>query len=108
MDKCSIYSKLAVFFFIHGGAYSVGDGTNYSNGQDLLMDSCIIVVTINYRLGPFGGANFNLPGLTGNMGLKDVRCGLQWVHDNIEYFGGDPNSITVVGQSSGLKKQSKY
>lgn len=51
--------------------------------------------------GPFGFANFNKYGYTGNMGFKDQREALKWVKNNIVYFGGDPNAITIMGQSSG-------
>lgn len=87
--------------FIHGGAYLEGDGTDLYQGPDFLIEQNVVFVTLNYRLGPFGFANFDLDGYTGNMGLKDQRLALKWVKENIVFFGGNPESITVVGQSAG-------
>lgn len=56
---------------------------------------------MNSRLGPFGYLSLDLPEYSGNMGFKDQALALQWVNENIEYFGGDKNSVTVFGHSSG-------
>lgn len=61
----------------------------------------VILVTINYRLYAFGFLRIDDEGITGNMALKDVKLALRWTHDNIEKFGGDKDSITAIGQSSG-------
>lgn len=70
-------------------------------GADLLMQKNVVLVTINYRLGPFGFANFEEDGYTGNMGFKDQQLALKWVSENIDEFGGDPDSITLAGAAAG-------
>ena len=96
-----------VLFFIHGGSLTSGN-TSYSeyNGESLARRG-IIVVNCAYRLGVFGYyANELLQqespnGTTGNYGLLDQIAALQWVHDNIASFGGDPAQITIAGESAG-------
>ncbi|XP_031627747.1 venom carboxylesterase-6-like [Contarinia nasturtii] len=94
-------AKLPVMFFIHGGAFTEGDSTNGFYGPDMFIEQNIVLVTFDYRLGPFGFCNFNLPGLTGNMGFKDQQVALEWIYNNIKYFGGNPHKITVFGESAG-------
>jgi para-nitrobenzyl esterase len=99
-------SGLPVMYWIHGGGNSIGDGGSYS-GAALAMKRDVVVVTINYRLGPLGW--FNHPGLatgnpeddSGNYGTLDAIRGLQWVRDNVGQFGGDPDNVTVFGESAG-------
>lgn len=94
-------ARLPIMFYVYGGAFALGDGTDGLYGPDLLMENRVILITINYRLGPFGFWNFEMPGLTGNMGIKDLQVGLKWVKTNARFFGGDPDAITVFGQSAG-------
>ncbi|MFI9388626.1 carboxylesterase family protein [Kutzneria sp. NPDC052558] len=85
-----------VLFWIHGGGFSSGSGGwDWYDGGLLAANHDIVVVTINYRLGPFGylGAD--------NLGAQDQQAALEWVHENIAAFGGDPGQITVGGQSAG-------
>ncbi|XP_011259279.2 venom carboxylesterase-6 [Camponotus floridanus] len=91
--------SMPVLFWIHGGAFQLGSGTIY--GATYLMDSDVILVTINYRLGPMGFLSTEDEIVPGNMGLKDQNMALRWVFQNIESFGGDPNGITLFGQSAG-------
>ena len=97
---------LPVMVWIHGGTFLVGSGAQY-DGHVLAEKGHLIVVTINYRLGPFGFlANRSLDGadpahLSGNYGLLDQQAALRWVKDNIEPFGGDPGKVTVAGESAG-------
>ncbi|XP_031619767.1 esterase E4-like [Contarinia nasturtii] len=91
--------KMPVIFFVHGGGYMSG-GSSWHAG-DILLDEDIVLVTINYRLGPFGFLSLNTADYSGNMGLKDQLLALKWVNDNIEFFGGNKNSITMFGQSTG-------
>jgi len=97
--------KLPVFFWIHGGGY--GGGYSYEmefDGEAMCKRGCILV-TINYRCNSFGF--FAHPELTarfgksGNAGMYDQIAALKWVHENIAAFGGDPDNITVHGQSAG-------
>jgi para-nitrobenzyl esterase len=98
---------LPVMFWIHGGADLGGSASSdlYKDGS--LPEHGVVLVTINYRLGVFGFLAH--PALTaesphhasGNYGLMDQILALRWVHDNIARFGGDPNNITVFGQSAG-------
>jgi para-nitrobenzyl esterase len=99
-------SNLPVMFWIHGGGNSIGHGGSY-NGATLATRENVVLVVINYRLGPLGW--FSHPALdrgdplddSGNFGTLDAVAGLQWTRDNITAFGGDPNNVTVFGESAG-------
>jgi carboxylesterase type B len=98
---------LPVLFFIHGGGNVNGQSIFY-NGTALVQHSIsihepVIYVGINYRIGGFGfltSSEFQAAGVS-NLGLKDQYLALQWVHDNIKSFGGDPAKVTIFGESSG-------
>ncbi|KAK4064343.1 hypothetical protein Trihar35433_7860 [Trichoderma harzianum] len=100
-------SKLPVVFFIYGGAFESGatqgvDSTNLIQAS-IASGTPIIFVAANYRLGGFGflaGKELLNDGST-NLGLRDQRLALQWVADNIEQFGGDPDKVTLWGFSAG-------
>ncbi|MHA1467980.1 MAG: carboxylesterase/lipase family protein, partial [Promethearchaeota archaeon] len=93
--------KRPVMFWIHGGSYKTG-GANRYDGIPLATRGDIVVVIINYRLGPFGFLYLpNVPGISANVGLLDQIAALKWVKKNIVRFGGDPNNITVFGESAG-------
>lgn len=78
-------------------------GRSDSHNPEFFMDGAeVIFVTFNYRGGVFGFLNLGTKDISGNMGLKDQQCALSWVYDNIDSFGGDCNSITLLGCSSGL------
>ncbi|XP_031623232.1 esterase B1-like [Contarinia nasturtii] len=91
--------KLPVMVYIYGGGFEFGTARFY--GPDFLMDTNVIVVTFNYRVGPFGFLSLNLPEYSGNMGMKDQVLALKWVYENIAQFGGDKNQITLFGHSAG-------
>jgi para-nitrobenzyl esterase len=99
--------RLPVMFWIHGGSNMGGSGTGSLYNDGTLRGHGVVVVTINYRLGVFGF--FAHPALTaesdrhasGDYGLLDQILALQWVHENIAKFGGDPDNVTVFGQSAG-------
>ena len=99
--------KLPVAFYIHGGAFLNGFGSEIEFDGEAFARRGVILVTINYRLGAFGF--FAHPGLKqedpdgccGNYGIYDQIAALQWVRDNIANFGGDPDKITIFGQSAG-------
>ncbi|KAF2904193.1 hypothetical protein ILUMI_01985 [Ignelater luminosus] len=92
-------SNLDVIVHIHGGAFMMGD-PNYA-GPEYLIDRNIVYVTINYRLSAFGFLSTEDDVVLGNMGLKDQVMALRWVQNHIKSFGGNPNSITIVGVSAG-------
>lgn len=71
-------------------------------GPDFLIERDIILVHFNYRVGMFGFMSLGTPEISGNMGLKDQQLALRWTYENIEYFGGDKNKITLSGQSAGM------
>lgn len=90
---------LPVVFYIHGGAFMFGSSRQM--GPDLLVNEDIVLVTVNFRLGPFGFMSLGTPEYSGNMALKDQLLALKWVKENIQLFGGNPKRITVYGHSSG-------
>ncbi|XP_052086543.1 neuroligin-4, X-linked-like [Mytilus californianus] len=92
--------KYPVMIWIHGGAYQIGQSSIYS-GENLVNYGDVIVVTINYRLGPFGFLATKDPDSMGNLGLWDQQLAIKWVHENIDFFGGDSNRITLFGESAG-------
>ena len=93
---------LPVMVYIHGGGFQLGSiFFSLSDASFLASYGEVIVVSINYRLGPFGflyGGNSDAPG---NVGFHDQLLGLKWVQENIENFGGDPNKVTIFGESAG-------
>jgi len=96
--------KRAVLFYIHGGSFTEGSGSDSEyEGTNLVRDGDVVLVTINYRLGALGFMDFSYlgNGFTANCGLWDVLAALKWVNKNIEAFGGDPENVTVCGQSAG-------
>ncbi|MFB9430642.1 carboxylesterase/lipase family protein [Streptoalloteichus tenebrarius] len=90
---------LPVLFWIHGGAYTFGSSAQPDYDAAALAASGLVVVTSNHRLG-FEGFG-HVPGLPDNRGLLDQVAALRWVRDNIAVFGGDPDNVTIAGQSSG-------
>lgn len=102
--------KRPVLFNIHGGAFQTGDHTLNSDPLGTTAMDCVLV-TANYRLGVLGflqidrylGEEYIQ---SGNCGMLDIIKALEWVHENIQNFGGDPEKITVAGQSAGAKMAS--
>ncbi|KAF2897292.1 hypothetical protein ILUMI_08884, partial [Ignelater luminosus] len=92
--------SLNVIINIHGGAFVSGDPQS-STGPGYIMDKDLIHVSMNYRLGILGFLSTEDEVVPGNNGLKDQVFAMKWVKDNIKYFGGNPNSITLIGASSG-------
>ncbi|MDY6903741.1 MAG: carboxylesterase family protein [Thermodesulfobacteriota bacterium] len=99
--------KKPVMFWIHGGGESVGEGGIY-NGRELAERHNVVVVTFNYRLGPFGWFShplLNVDGSaedqSGNFGTLDIIFALKWVQQNIGAFGGDRDNVMVFGESAG-------
>jgi len=99
-------SKLPVMFWIHGGGYSGGGSSEPRHNGDFLPLKGVVLVTINYRLGVFGFlATADMAkeanGAAGNFGLLDSVAALRWVKQNIAEFGGDPDNVTIFGESAG-------
>lgn len=99
-----IEDRLPVMVWIHGGAFTAGSSNIplYDGTQMALRGECVIV-TINYRLGPLGFLHLSPlgEGFDSNAGLSDQALALQWVQRNIAAFGGDPDNVTVFGESAG-------
>ena len=92
-------SGLPVMVWIHGGSFVFGTGASYDASQ-LALQGDVVVVTINYRLGPLGFLSH--PALEDeNLALQDQQAALRWVRDNAQAFGGDPRRVTVFGESAG-------
>lgn len=96
-----------VMVFIHGGGFAIGSGSRPTqDGSDLARQG-VVVVTFNYRLGPFGFLAHpalsaeSERGVSGNYGLLDQIAALAWVKRNIAAFGGDPERVTIFGESAG-------
>ena len=93
--------RLPVLFWIYGGGLVQGSGSKPFYDGDSLARRGAVVVTINYRLGAFGFFTHPDLGAAGNWGLLDQIAALQWVRDNIARFGGDPDKVTIFGESAG-------
>jgi para-nitrobenzyl esterase len=104
--------KLPVLVYIHGGSFTGGCGHEKHFDGPVWPAKGVIGVTLNYRLGPLGFAC--LPelkqeaGITGNYGLFDQMTAIRWVRDNIASFGGDPENITIMGQSAGAMSVQQH
>jgi para-nitrobenzyl esterase len=99
--------KRPVMVWIHGGGFAQGSGSSIGyNGRKLAVRGNTVIVTINYRLGSLGFWNLNevtggnVPA-KGNEGLLDQVAALEWVKNNIASFGGDPDNVTIFGESAG-------
>src|SRR5229473_2586028 len=103
-------AKRPVMVWLHGGGFSTGSGSGATTeGTNLAHSGNVVVVSLNHRLNVLGftylgeqaGSDF---ALSGGIGVLDLVFALQWVRDNIAHFGGDPNLITIFGQSGGGRK----
>jgi para-nitrobenzyl esterase len=103
-------SKRPVMVWLHGGGFATGSGSGpIIDGVNLAHSGDVVVVSINHRLnvlgftylGELAGSDF---ALSGGVGMLDIVAALRWVRDNIERFGGDPNLVTIFGQSGGGRK----
>jgi len=96
--------KLPVFVMIHGGGFTTG---SYAGTQDSFVNEGIVYCSIEYRLGAFGFmahpelSKESTGGISGNYGIMDQILALQWIHNNIAAFGGDPDKVTIAGESAG-------
>jgi para-nitrobenzyl esterase len=102
----SAKSKLPVMFWIHGGGFSTGSASEPRHNGDFLPLRGVVLVTINYRLGVFGFLTTSElekegDGHAGNYALMDMIAALGWVQENVARFGGDPQNVTIFGESAG-------
>ncbi|XP_052059746.1 carboxylesterase 5A-like [Mytilus californianus] len=102
ISKTKLYS---VMIWIHGGGFELGYG-HQDDVTEFAMTGNVIVVTLNYRFGVFGFFAMDHPAARGNFGLWDQKLAIQWVHDNIKAFGGNPDSVTIFGESAGAMSTS--
>jgi len=103
--------KRPVLLWIHGGGFTTGNGIEQDeyNGENLARFGDVVFCSVNHRLGPLGFTNLNGVGgdrfaASGNVGMLDLVAALEWIRDNISNFGGDPNNVTIMGQSGGGAK----
>jgi len=105
--KTAPEAKLPVMVWIYGGGFVAGGTSETRQDGSNLVRQGVIVVSMNYRLGIFGFfvhpelAKESAHNAAGNYGLLDQTLALQWVHDNIAAFGGDPSNVTIFGESAG-------
>ncbi len=101
--------KRPVMVWYHGGGMTSGSANEaQTNGRNLAAQEDVVVVTVNHRLGALAYLDLSAYGekyaQSANVGVLDMVASLQWIHDNIETFGGDPENVTVFGQSGGGAK----
>ncbi|XP_042537034.1 bile salt-activated lipase [Dipodomys spectabilis] len=106
--KKQVSRNLPVMIWIYGGAFLMGSGhganflSNYLyDGEEIATRGNVVVVTFNYRVGPLGFLSTGDASLPGNYGLRDQHMAIAWVKRNIAAFGGDPDNITIFGESAG-------
>ncbi|KAJ8923392.1 hypothetical protein NQ315_001950 [Exocentrus adspersus] len=97
----SANETLPVLIWIHGGSFLTGAGILQDYNPEWFIDHKVIVVTINYRLGALGFLTTEDGVIPGNLGLRDQHFAIQWVKNHIKLFGGDPEKITISGESAG-------
>ncbi len=95
--------KAPVFVYIFGGSHHAGDSASKDLQLDAFSHEGIVAVSFNYRLGVLGFYDFSMldPSFESNCGISDMIMALKWVHENIAVFGGDPERVTLCGESAG-------
>ena len=99
-DAISANDRKAVLIWIYGGGFQYGSQDIYTSPTFAGLND-VILVTLNYRLSIYGFLSTGDSNLAGNQGLWDQHMAIQWVHDHIANFGGDPNRVTIFGESAG-------
>jgi len=105
-------AKRPVMFWLHGGGFQFGSGSQpFYDGENLARRGNVVTITINHRLGSLGFlhlADLGGPAFarSGNVGILDAVAALEWVRDNVERFGGDPKNVMIFGESGGGSKVS--
>ena len=97
----NLEKKLPVMVWIHGGGFTGGSNNFKLYGPQHFVEKDIVMVAINYRLGPLGFFSMGNEEVPGNAGMRDQALALSWIRDHIVNFGGDPNSVTIFGESAG-------
>ncbi|XP_045769188.1 juvenile hormone esterase-like [Maniola jurtina] len=92
---------LPVMVWIHGGGFHSGSGNDDEQSPEYFMRKEVILVTLNYRLEVLAFLSLDTEDIPGNAGMKDQVAALRWVKENIQKFGGDPDNITIFGESAG-------
>ncbi|KAL1132545.1 hypothetical protein AAG570_010500, partial [Ranatra chinensis] len=96
-----IETSQPVIVYFHHGCFARGSARSDFLGPEYLMDRDIVLVVVNSRLGPFGYLSTGDRFSVGNYGLKDQTAALKWVKENINRFGGNPDTVTIAGYDSG-------
>ena len=105
--RAAVHEPRPVMVFIYGGAYTTGSSREIPHlGEALVREGDVVFVNFNYRLGALGYLDFSAYStperpFENNLGLRDQVAALEWVRDNIRAFGGDPDNVTVFGESAG-------
>ncbi|XP_037294980.1 juvenile hormone esterase isoform X2 [Manduca sexta] len=99
-------SNLPVMFFVHGGGFFQGSGSSLMYGPKYLVSKNVILVTVNYRLNIQGFLCLGIKEAPGNAAMKDLVSALRWVQRNIRQLGGDPDNVTIFGESAGAASVS--
>ncbi|CAN7939174.1 unnamed protein product [Ixodes hexagonus] len=98
-SSCSLKTTIV---YIHGGTFSFGSsGWDWYDGKEFTSRGDVVMVSMNYRVGPMGFLNSGTSHSSGNAGLHDQLLAMKWVKENIRNFGGNPDDITLMGQSAG-------
>ncbi|XP_064595937.1 cholinesterase 2-like [Liolophura sinensis] len=101
--------KLTTLVWVYGGGFISGSSDlQVYDGSFMAATHNAIIVSMNYRVGPFGFLNLGVPEASGNVGLMDQSLALKWTYQNIEAFGGDRNKITLFGESAGSASVSYH
>ena len=102
-------SNATVMIWIHGGGFTTGSSTlDLYNGLTLAAMNDVIVASMNYRLGALGFLYLGTEEAPGNMGLYDQALAIQWIKDNIQFFGGNPDDMTIFSESAGSGSLSSH
>ena len=100
--KLRAYRNASALIWIHGGGFSSGASTlDQYDGAYLAVTSDVIVASMNYRVGALGFLYVGVDEAPGNVGLFDQHLAVKWIKENVEAFGGDPQSLTLFGESAG-------
>lgn len=101
VPETAMKKPLPVMVWFHGGGFTAGDSSDRAYGPSYLLDKDVILVTANYRLGIFGFFTLGHTEAPGNLAMWDQHASLKWVQTNIASFGGNPDMVTIFGESAG-------